>query len=69
MKNWTDKILAGMNLIKEGCKENSSWTDCEKCPFETFCSIIEQARREQMIYAFNVDLPSDWFKNENVQDF
>ena len=40
MDNWKDMIAEGINLIIEGCKENSSWLNCRECPFDTFCTSI-----------------------------
>lgn len=37
--DWKEKILTGMKLIHEGCKEaGDSASCCEKCPFEPYCS-------------------------------
>ena len=36
-KNWIEKIKQGMELIKQGCSENSDWTACYKCPFYEYC--------------------------------
>ena len=40
MKEWQAKIHEGMNLIIEGCKENTEWGACSGCPFEALCDII-----------------------------
>jgi hypothetical protein len=40
MKNWQQKIREGMNLIIEGCKENTEWCACHDCPFAELCDII-----------------------------
>ena len=37
-----EKIKTGMALIKEGCSEISLWTECIKCPFNTYCTFIRQ---------------------------
>jgi hypothetical protein len=42
MKNWQQKIREGMNLIIEGCKENTEWCACHDCPFAELCDIIHQ---------------------------
>ena len=34
--NWKEKILEGMKLIREGCKENISWLNCSECPFDEY---------------------------------
>lgn len=39
--SWKEKILVGMKLINEGCKEvaDENYSSCcEKCPFEPYCS-------------------------------
>ena len=38
--DWKEKIAAGLNLIIEGCKENSMWTHCHDCPFDALCTSI-----------------------------
>ena len=39
-KNWIEKIKQGMELIKQGCSENTELSDCCKCPFDKYCNII-----------------------------
>ena len=37
--DWKEKILTGMKLINEGCKEaENSFSSCVKCPFEPYCN-------------------------------
>ena len=38
--NWTEKMEQAMKLIIEACTENPSWNDCENCPFDRACTII-----------------------------
>ena len=38
--NWKEKILEGMHLIIEGCKENTEWRNCHECPFTVLCDSI-----------------------------
>lgn len=61
--DWKEKILEGMKLIKEGCKENTSWTQCCHCPFNDWCTIFEFNNREHK--EFFVPLPSDWFEESD----
>ena len=36
--NGKDKIIEGMKLLKEGCKENETcWADC---PMSTYCEAL-----------------------------
>lgn len=37
---WQEKILAGMELISQGCEENESAKACKTCPFTDFCDDI-----------------------------
>lgn len=37
---WKEKISTGLNLIIEGCKENTEWHNCHECPFEILCDSI-----------------------------
>lgn len=63
--DWKEKIFKGMQLIKEGCTENTMWTECYKCPFTDFCDIFEENNRE---HVFHVNLPSEWFKEEEEEE-
>lgn len=56
-KEWKDKVLQGMMLIKEGCKENATGVECYKCPFNDICTTLE-------CKSF-ITLPSDWFEQED----
>ena len=38
--DWENKILAGMELIKEGCEENELWSSCFTCPFDDYCNML-----------------------------
>lgn len=42
MDDWKKKILEGMKLIREGCKENTdiSWLSCYECPYDKYCTAI-----------------------------
>lgn len=42
MEPWQEKISKGIELIIEGCKENASWLDCQKCPFGDVCDCITE---------------------------
>lgn len=37
---WKQKIVAGMQLISSGCKQNTSRNECDNCPFDDFCDNI-----------------------------
>ena len=38
--DFTDVIREGMEMIIKGCKMNSNWGDCRKCPFDVLCTSI-----------------------------
>ena len=38
--NWKEKVLAGMELIAQGCEENGEWGLCNQCPFTDYCDSI-----------------------------
>lgn len=38
--NWREKVIAGMQLIAQGCAENPTWTACRFCPFDEYCDLI-----------------------------
>ena len=42
MDDWKKKVLEGMKLIREGCKENTdtSWLSCYECPYDEYCTAI-----------------------------
>ena len=40
MDDWKKKVLEGMKLIREGCKENNSWVSCCECPFDEYCTAM-----------------------------
>jgi hypothetical protein len=35
-----EKIQMGMKLITEGCREQTEWTACHDCPFDSFCTML-----------------------------
>ena len=41
--NWREKIIAGMELISNGCADNPEWNLCEECPFTGFCDTLYYA--------------------------
>ncbi len=47
--DWKEKILIGMKLIHEGCKEVDEWAGCMNCPFTHFCPT-----------EYADDAPSNW---------
>ena len=47
--DWKEKILEGMKLIHEGCKEVEDWPTCQYCPFTHFCPT-----------EYGDDSPSNW---------
>lgn len=57
--NWKQKIIAGMELIKQGCKENGEWADCYHCPFAEICHALDlQAIKSDL--DFNFYEPTNW---------
>lgn len=38
--DWIQKMREGMKLIGEACAENTNWGDCANCPFDEFCTSI-----------------------------
>lgn len=51
--DWKEKILIGMKLIREGCKEVGDWPTCQYCPFTHYCCAN-----------FGEDAPSVWTDQE-----
>lgn len=46
MEAWVEKIKKGMEFIKEGCEEQCEWAQCQRCPFEKYCTALEDAEFE-----------------------
>jgi len=40
--NWTEKIIAGMELIRQGCEDggDGAFKDCKNCPFDEYCTVL-----------------------------
>ena len=37
---WIQKMVDGMQLIRQACAENTKWADCANCPFDELCTSI-----------------------------
>ncbi len=35
------KMITAMKMMKEACRSNDSWNGCEKCPFDSFCTMLQ----------------------------
>jgi len=33
-------------MIKEACRSNDSWNGCDKCPFDSFCTMLQRSAIE-----------------------
>lgn len=44
MMDWKEKIIMGMELIRQGCEGggDGAFKDCSNCPFDTFCSDLNE---------------------------
>ena len=40
MMDWQKKMLDGMRLLREACRENKEWDKCQKCPFDEYCTAL-----------------------------
>jgi hypothetical protein len=40
---WKELIEQGMKMIGEGCSRNDDWTKCHKCPFDEYCTAINDS--------------------------
>lgn len=40
------KMIAAMKMMKEACRSNDSWNGCEKCPFDSFCTMLQRSAIE-----------------------
>ena len=43
MNQWQKKMLEGMRIMQEACKDNEHWNQCCECPFDKFCTAIMDA--------------------------
>ena len=41
---WIQEMREAMNAMKRACIKNHSWTDCYKCPFDEYCTALDNAR-------------------------
>ena len=66
------KMITAMQMMQEACQDNTAWADCEKCPFDSFCTALQRAAVE--IYddaiAITEYFPMDWEpdKKEDNED-
>jgi hypothetical protein len=37
------KMITAMRMMKEACRSNDSWDGCEKCPFDSFCTMLQRS--------------------------
>jgi hypothetical protein len=37
---WIQRMVDGMQLIRQACAENTKWADCADCPFDELCTSI-----------------------------
>ena len=35
------KMITAMKMMREACNANSAWADCEKCPFDSYCTALQ----------------------------
>lgn len=35
---WIDEMKEAMKMMKNACAKNSSWDECENCPFDIHCT-------------------------------
>lgn len=41
---WIQKMVDGMQLIRQACAENTNWADCVNyCPFDELCTSINDS--------------------------
>ena len=57
---WVDKVKAGMNLMADGCRENTSLTNCNECPFTKYCDVLYNAAYTFHDSLAGKELPEKW---------
>ena len=40
---WIEEIREAMDSLKKACAKNPSWTNCYECPFDEYCTALQQA--------------------------
>lgn len=40
--NFIAKMEEAMKLLAEACNMNEDWTDCQYCPFISYCDLFEE---------------------------
>lgn len=59
--DWIDEIKEAMETIKTACNKNERWTACCKCPFDQYCTVLENE---------GMDYPGKWnFEDGTTVDF
>lgn len=48
---WVGQMIEVMYIMKAACAQNKEWCDCQMCPFEQYCEILQDA---------NMNIPSEW---------
>lgn len=40
------KMKEAMGLLAKACNMNNDWTDCQYCPFISYCDLFEESGHE-----------------------
>ena len=41
LMSWIEEVNVAMKLLKDACKRNEMWSECGKCPFDAYCTVLE----------------------------
>ena len=42
VNNFTEAITEAIEALKNACAKNTSWRNCNICPFEEYCDAIQK---------------------------
>ena len=59
MKDWKEKMLEAMTMMKEACKEKDFLEPCRNCPFNEYC--------DALLYGSDDTITPDKFIIKNVK--
>ncbi len=60
------KMKQAMQTIGEICKSNTSWSDCDNCPFDEYCTAINDVYWEHNWHDMGQTFCKESEENDNV---
>ena len=50
------KMIAAMKMMNEACNSVTAWADCDKCPFDSYCTALQH----HAIEVYDEDNYEEW---------